>query len=71
MFEKLITQRNHIPLHKIWAFLSDEVQLDVSEHIHMLLCRTCDSFLAASLRAETFGEALGIWLSENKLGRAS
>jgi len=70
VFEKLLAHRDHIPPHRIWAFLTDRAQFDLAEHVHMLMCADCLSFADACLRAESFGDALGIWLSESKFDKA-
>jgi hypothetical protein len=72
MFERLLAQahRDHIPPHRIWAFRSGVARLEFPEHLHLMSCTDCRVFYEACLKAENFGEALRLWLSENELGKA-
>ena len=72
MFEKLLAHRDHLPPHRIWDLLNDVVvTIEQGEFVHLLLCADCRQFVQASLRAGSFGEALGIWLAENEFDKAS
>ena len=72
MFEKLLAHRDHLPPHRIWDLLSNVVvTVEQGEFVHLLICGDCQQFSHACLRAESFGEALGIWLAENELHKAS
>jgi hypothetical protein len=71
MFEKLLTRKHHISPHRIWAFLTSNVQLDLPEYVHMLMCGECHEFSEACLKAGSFGEALGNWLAEHDIEQAS
>ncbi len=48
----------HIPLHRLWAFAKIEIDLNLSEHLHVLECEKCRTALQACLRADTFGSVL-------------
>ena len=72
MFEKLLEHREHVPPHRIWALLNEAVvTVKQAEFVHMLVCRDCRQVVDACLKAANFGEALGIWLAENDLDKAS
>ena len=71
MFEKLLTQGVHIPPHRIWALLNEVVVTsERDEFVHLLVCMDCRYFAELCLLADTFGEALGVWLSENQSDKA-
>jgi hypothetical protein len=64
MFEKLLEHREHIPPHRVWAFLNTKGELSLPENTHLLHCEDCSKIFAACIRAESFGEALQIWVDE-------
>jgi len=70
MFERLLAHREHIPPHRIWAFHSAAVWLEFPEYIHLKACADCREFFQICEKAENFGEALGIWLSDNDIDKA-
>ena len=39
---------DHIPLHRLWAFATIQVDLSLSEHLHVLECEECRTALQAS-----------------------
>ena len=63
MFEKLLAHRDHIPPHRIWAFLNEEWKPSLPETVHLLKCNYCRAFSDICLSSQNFGEALGIWLN--------
>jgi len=61
VFERILKHREHIPPHRIWAFIKDkelELELTLSEHVHIVTCALCGEVFSACLHAETFGAAL-------------
>ena len=71
MFEKLLAHRDHIPPHRIWAIFNDPVvYLQPGEFRHLLTCEDCEQFGRVCMRADSFGDALGIWLAENDIDKA-
>jgi hypothetical protein len=71
MFQKLLDHREHIPPHRVWAFLVAEVQLSLPENVHLIHCNDCRKFHDVCLRSESFGEALDLWLEEENPTRES
>ena len=58
MFERLLNHREHIPPHRIWAYLNCELEISLPEHLHILNCDECHEVFSACFNAQTFGEAL-------------
>jgi hypothetical protein len=57
-FENRLPHREHIPPHRVWTYLSGEVDLTVPEHVHIMGCPWCHEVFNACLQSETFGAAL-------------
>jgi len=53
-----LSHYDHVPLHRLWTFVTLQDDLTFSEHSHILDCEDCRSALRASLRAENFGAVL-------------
>ena len=72
MFERLLAHphRDHIPPHRIWASVNASVPLGLPDFVHMATCANCWEFYEICLKAENFGEALGIWLAEHDVDKA-
>ena len=58
MFEKLLEHREHVPPHRIWAFLHGETLLQMAEHMHILGCPHCQNVVRVCVQSESFGAAL-------------
>ena len=65
MFENLIKHKGCVLPHRVWAFLTGSLQLDLPEYVHMLDCDSCQRFTQVCLGSENFGGALHTWLKEN------
>ena len=50
--------RDHVPLHRLWAFTTFEEGLSLSEHAHVVGCTECTTAFRTCFGAETFGAAL-------------
>jgi len=48
----------HVPLHRLWAFATLQIELTFPEHNHMLYCEACCFALLTCLNAENFGAVL-------------
>jgi len=51
-------QFDHIPVMRLWAFVSRSQTLQMSEHSHILDCEQCRAALRACIRSETLEAAL-------------
>jgi hypothetical protein len=48
---------HHIPIARIWQFVSKDVAPDVLERAHVLTCQKCHGVLRACMRSTTLDEA--------------
>jgi hypothetical protein len=48
----------HVSLHRLWMFATQEGELAMDEHIHILDCDGCKTTLKTCLHAESFAAAL-------------
>ena len=55
---RIVPFREHIPLHRLWAFSTLEEGLNLPEHAHIAHCTECTAAFRACFNAETFGAAL-------------
>jgi hypothetical protein len=55
---RILPNRDHIPVHRLWAFTTLDEGLTLPEHAHVAYCAECTAALRACLSAETFGTAL-------------
>ena len=58
MFEKLLAYREHIPPHRLWAYVNVEAEITSPERIHLLKCTGCQEVFLACFQGETFGAVL-------------
>ena len=49
---------DHIPIHRLWAFTTLQVDLTLAEYLHVLDCDVCRVALRTCFNAENFGAAL-------------
>lgn len=54
----ILPHYDHIPLHRLWAFITLQVDLSLPEHVHVLDCEECRVALRTCFSAETFGAVL-------------
>ena len=50
--------RDHVSLHRLWAFTTHEEGLSLSEHAHIAGCSECTVAFRTCFSAESFGAAL-------------
>jgi len=55
---RILPHRDHVPLHRLWAFTTHEDGLTLPEHAHIAQCTECTVALRACFNAESFGSAL-------------
>lgn len=55
---RILPHRDHIPLHRLWAFTTLDEGLSLPEHAHVAYCAECTTALRVCLNAETFGTVL-------------
>ena len=55
---KVLTHYDHIPLHRLWAFITLQVDLTLAEYSHLLDCEACRNALQTCMEADSFGAAL-------------
>ena len=58
MFEKLLESGQHVPPHKIWAFIVGELRLTRAEQVHALKCKQCHHVVRICTASSTFGAVL-------------
>ena len=54
----ILPHYDHIPLHRLWAFITLQVDMTLPEHLHVLDCEECRVALRTCFRAENFGAVL-------------
>jgi hypothetical protein len=54
----ILPHYDHIPLHRLWVFMSLQVELRPPEILHVLNCKECRVSLRACVHADTFGAVL-------------
>jgi len=54
----ILPHYDHIPLHRLWTFITLQTDLSLPEHLHVFDCEECRVALRTCFRAETFGAVL-------------
>ena len=55
---RILPLRDHVPLHRLWAFTTHEESLSLREHAHIAQCEECTQAFRACFNAESFGAVL-------------
>ena len=58
MAQYALNDREHIPSHRVWEFLSGESDMNSSERFHLEKCDECRRVLLVCLEAKPFGTAV-------------
>jgi hypothetical protein len=49
---------DHVPPHRVWAYLYGDGEFSVQEHDHILACELCLRLFILCLKSESFGAVL-------------
>jgi len=55
---KILPHYDHIPLHRLWAFITLQTDLTLPEYSHLLDCDECRTALQTCMEADSFGAVL-------------
>ena len=55
---KVLTHYDHIPLHRLWAFIRLQTDLTLPEYSHLFDCEECRVALQTCMEANSFGAVL-------------
>ena len=48
----------HIPIHRLWSFVTSQGSLTMGEHAHINDCEECRTALRVCLKSQTFADVL-------------
>jgi hypothetical protein len=55
---KVLPHYDHIPLHRLWAFIRLQTDLTLPEYAHLVDCEDCRIALQTCMEAGSFGAVL-------------